>query len=64
VDLLDDPDNVDPNAIAGAFLRDVMRIDTTKPSGYGSATNFQGSSIGGRLPMDDVFKDETPYYKL
>jgi len=54
VDLLDGRDNVDPNAIAGAFLPDVMRIDTTKPSGYGSATNAQGSLIGGRLPMDDV----------
>jgi hypothetical protein len=54
VDLLDGRDNVDPNAIAGAFLPDVMRIDTTKPSGYGSATNSQGSLIGGRLPMDDV----------
>ena len=54
VDLLDGRDNVDPNAIAGAFLPDVMRIDTTKSSGYGSATNSQGSLIGGRLPMDDV----------
>jgi len=63
VDLLDGWDNVDPNAIAGAFLPDVMRSYTTKPSGYGSATNSQGSLIGGRLPMDDVFKDETPYYK-
>ena len=54
VDLLDGRDNVDPNAIAGAFLPDVMRIDTTKPSGYASATNAQGSLIGGRLPMDDV----------
>ena len=54
VDLLDGRDNVDPNAIAGAFLPDVMRIDTTKTSGYGSATNSQGSLIGGRLLMDDV----------
>lgn len=54
VDLLDGSDNVDPNAIAGAFLPDVMRIDTTKPSGYGSATNAQGSLIGGRMLMDDV----------
>ena len=54
VDLLDGRDNVDPNAIAGAFLPDVMRIDTTKTSGYASATNAQGSLIGGRLPMDDV----------
>jgi hypothetical protein len=54
VDLLDGKDNVDPNAIARAFLPDVMRIDTTKSSGYGSATNSQGSLIGGRLLMDDV----------
>jgi hypothetical protein len=54
VDLLDGRDNVDPNAIAGAFLPDVMRIDTTKTSGYASATNAQGSLIGGRLLMDDV----------
>jgi hypothetical protein len=61
VDLLDGRDNVDPNAIVGAFLPDVMRIDTKKPSDYGSATNSQESSIGGRLPVDDVFKDKTPY---
>jgi Domain of unknown function (DUF4331) len=54
VDLLDEKDNVDPNAIAGAFLPDVMRIDTTKPSGYASATNSQGSLIGGRMLLDDV----------
>ncbi|MEG5015132.1 MULTISPECIES: DUF4331 domain-containing protein [unclassified Microcoleus] len=54
VDLLDGRDNVDPNAIAGAFLPDVMRIDTTKTSGYASATNAQGSLIGGRMLMDDV----------
>lgn len=45
---------VDPAGIAKAFLPDVMRIDTTKPSGYGSATNTQGSLIGGRLLLDDV----------
>ena len=54
VDLLDGSQNVDPNAIAKAFLPDVMRIDTTKPSGYGSAANTQGSLIGGRLLLDDV----------
>ncbi len=54
VDLLDGRQNVDPNAIAQAFLPDVMRIDTTRPSGYGSATNAQGSLIGGRLLLDDV----------
>jgi Domain of unknown function (DUF4331) len=54
VDLLDGKDNVDPNAIAKAFLPDVLRIDTTRPSGYGSAANAQGSLIGGRLLLDDV----------
>ena len=54
VDLLDNRDNVDANAIAGAFLPDVMRIDTTKASGYASATNSQGSLIGGRMILDDV----------
>jgi Domain of unknown function (DUF4331) len=54
LDLLDGKDNVDPNAIAKAFLPDVMRIDTTKPSGYASATNAQGSLIGGRMLLDDV----------
>lgn len=54
VDLLDNRDNVDASAIAGAFLPDVMRIDTTKLSGYASATNSQGSLIGGRMLLDDV----------
>ena len=54
LDLLDGNKNVDPNAIARAFLPDIMRIDTTKPSGYASATNSQGSLIGGRLLLDDV----------
>jgi Domain of unknown function (DUF4331) len=54
VDLLDGKDNVDANAIAKAFLPDVLRIDTTRPSGYGSAANTQGSLIGGRLLLDDV----------
>ncbi len=54
LDLLDGKQNVDPNAIAQAFLPDVMRIDTTKTSGYASATNAQGSLIGGRLLLDNV----------
>jgi hypothetical protein len=54
LDLLDGKQNVDPNAIAKAFLPDVMRIDTTKTSGYASATNAQGSLIGGRLLLDNV----------
>lgn len=41
-------------ALANAFLPDVMRIDTTGPSGYGNALNAQGSPIRGRLLKDDV----------
>lgn len=41
-------------ALATAFLPDVMRIDTTGPSGYGNALNAQGSPIRGRLLEDDV----------
>jgi hypothetical protein len=44
-------------ALAGAFLPDVMRIDTTKPSGYRAdpnSVNAQGSPITGRLLSDDV----------
>ena len=43
------------NALIGAFLPDVMRIDTTGTSGYGNALNAKGSPIRGRLPKDDVF---------
>jgi hypothetical protein len=41
-------------ALLGAFLPDVMRIDTTGPSGYGNALNAKGSPIRGRLLKDDV----------
>jgi hypothetical protein len=41
-------------AIANAFLPDVMRIDTTGPSGYANAFNAKGSPIRGRLLKDDV----------
>ncbi|HKX20019.1 MAG TPA: DUF4331 family protein [bacterium] len=37
-----------------AFLPDVMRIDTTGPSGYGAALNAKGSPIRGRKITDDV----------
>jgi hypothetical protein len=43
------------NALIQAFLPDVMRIDTTGPSGYGNALNASGSPIRGRLLLDDVF---------
>lgn len=42
------------NTLIGAFLPDVMRIDTTGPSGYGNALNAKGSPIRGRLLKDDV----------
>ncbi len=41
-------------ALLGAFLPDVMRIDTTGPSGYANALNKLGSPIRGRLIKDDV----------
>ena len=46
------------NALVQAFLPDVMRIDTTKPSGYVNAVNAKGSPITGRLLKDDVI-DQT-----
>ncbi|MBW4574883.1 MAG: DUF4331 domain-containing protein [Aphanothece sp. CMT-3BRIN-NPC111] len=48
--------NTDAQATAKAlaFLPDVMRIDTTQPSGYGKALNTKGSPITGRLIKDDV----------
>ncbi len=41
-------------ALIGAFLPDVMRIDTTQPSGYGNALNSRGSPIRGRKLLDDA----------
>ncbi len=41
--------------LAQAFLPDVMRIDTTGPSGYGNALNALGAPIRGRKLADDVF---------
>ena len=42
------------NVLLGAFLPDVMRIDTTVPSGYGNALNAKGSPVAGRKLTDDV----------
>ncbi|MGB3135557.1 MAG: DUF4331 domain-containing protein [Nodosilinea sp.] len=42
------------DALLQAFLPDVMRIDTTGPSGYANALNAKGSPIRGRLLEDDV----------
>lgn len=41
-------------ALLGAFIPDVMRIDTTGPSGFANALNSKGSPIRGRLLSDDV----------
>jgi hypothetical protein len=40
--------------LLGAFLPDVMRIDTTQKSGYLNATNAKGAPITGRLLLDDT----------
>ena len=42
------------DAVLGAFLPDVMRIDTRGPSGYANTLNANGSPIRGRLLEDDV----------
>lgn len=42
------------NALLGAFIPDVMRIDTTGPSGYANDLNALGSPIRGRMLLDDV----------
>lgn len=42
------------NSVLGAFLPDVMRIDTTGPSGFANALNTAGSPIRGRMLKDDV----------
>jgi Domain of unknown function (DUF4331) len=46
------------NSLLGAFLPDVMRIDTSIPSGYVSAVNGKGSPIAGRKLLDDTI-DQT-----
>ncbi|MBI3660207.1 DUF4331 domain-containing protein [Candidatus Acetothermia bacterium] len=42
------------NTLVGAFLPDVMRIDTSGSSGYANALNAKGSPIRGRMITDDV----------
>jgi Domain of unknown function (DUF4331) len=41
-------------ALLTAFLPDVMRIDTTGPSGFANALNTKGSPIRGRMFKDDT----------
>lgn len=47
-------DDARATALLGAFLPDVMRFDTTGPSGYANALNTKGSPIRGRKITDDV----------
>jgi hypothetical protein len=60
IDLLDAADNVDATAIGGAFLPDVMRIDTTlaistSSASFAAATGGSlGILTGGRKIEDDV----------
>lgn len=57
VDGLDGTQNVDSNVIAGIFLPDVMRIDTTKTltgSAYAGSAATSGILTGGRKITDDV----------
>ena len=42
------------DALLGAFLPDVMRIDTSGPSGYANDLNAAGSPVRGRMLKDDV----------
>ncbi|MCY7406669.1 MAG: DUF4331 domain-containing protein [Alkalinema sp. CAN_BIN05] len=46
------------DTLLAAFLPDVMRIDTTIPSGYLNALNGKGSPIAGRMLLDDTI-DQT-----
>jgi Domain of unknown function (DUF4331) len=47
-------DDARTKSLLGAFLPDVMRIDTTGNSGYANALNAKGSPIRGRMLKDDV----------
>ncbi len=42
------------NALVGALLPDVMRIDMTIKSGFAAALNSKGTPIGGRMILDDT----------
>src|SRR5262245_8150114 len=53
-DAADGVDNLTAGAAIAAFIPDVMRIDTTGPSGYGNALNAVGSPVRGRMIEDDV----------
>ncbi|MBW4657059.1 MAG: DUF4331 domain-containing protein [Drouetiella hepatica Uher 2000/2452] len=46
------------SALLRALLPDVMRIDTTGPSGFANALNALGAPIRGRMLKDDVIDAE------
>lgn len=46
--------NARTSALLAAFVPDVMRIDTSGPSGYANDLNALGAPIRGRLLTDDV----------
>lgn len=46
--------NARAEALLNALLPDVMRIDTTGPSGYANALNRSGAPVRGRMLLDDV----------
>jgi hypothetical protein len=53
-DRVDGVDDLTVTAAVGAFIPDVLRIDTSNPSGYGNALNAAGSPVRGRMITDDV----------
>jgi len=53
-DSLDGAESITPGQVVGAFIPDVLRIDTAGASGYGNALNASGSPVRGRRITDDV----------
>src|SRR5262245_47509194 len=53
-DAADGSDDLTAAAAIGAFIPDVMRIDTAGASGYANALNAVGSPVRGRKIEDDV----------
>lgn len=52
--------SAEADGLLKALLPDVMRIDTTQPSGYVNAVNALGAPITGRLLRDDVIDQTLP----
>jgi hypothetical protein len=78
LDLVDASEDITAAEAIAAFIPDVMRIDTTGPSGYANALNTAGSPVRGRMILDDVvditysylitglggaISDGVPYYR-